>query len=702
MYENSATPNLSIIIVNYNVRDFLVQALQSLQNAEDGLSVEYIVVDNNSKDGSVPFLRKHFPAVMVIENRENVGFARANNQALRIARGKYILFVNPDTLIHRDTLHKMLDFFQKNPDCGMAGCKVLNPDGSLQLACRRGFPTPLAAFGKFSGLNYLFPKSRTWGRYNLTYLDPDATSEVEALSGSFMMVRREVLEQVGNFDETFFLYGEDLDLCYRIRQAGWKIYYYPETTVIHYKGESSRRSHIDTAREFYRAMHIFVEKHFHSSYSVYPLWLLKTGIWIHALWSALLGKSRGFFLPCIDFIAIISAILCAVIIRFGDLIPLPVYFDIRSYLLICGVGGSVWLFFLASHDIYHRRYFSLLHIVSAMVSGFLAIGALTFFFNAYAFSRLVVLYAGILNFIFIGAWRLILYKIFKTHPQSLLRQVFAHRTAIWGTDISAREVAALLRIAHQADYEVIGFLSPAEENLALIPPELRILGTSIEIRDTIRDHRIDEIVFPSAVHHEVILCAIDECDGLGVRFTLVPGRWELLVAEGEGILQQGIPLIGIEYRLHYLYNRILKRGLDLFISICILLLIGWLAVIQKYRKRLSLQNWGIESKHKAIILLRVFFSGKELYRGWEQMLPLCIEILRGKISLVGSPLIPVHIDSPNKAFPVIKPGIWSPVGGTFFTGTHQLEKELYYIKNYSIFFDVDILWRGILASSWFK
>lgn len=253
--------DISVIIVNYNVREFLNNALVSLLKALEGYSSEVFVVDNASDDGSIELIQQRFPQVHLIVNKSNVGFAKANNQALTLATGKYLLLLNPDTIVQEDTFSKLIEFFSKNNTAGMVGCKILNPDGSLQLACRRSFPTPWTAFTKTFGLSSLFPKSKLFARYNLTYLDPDKPCEVDAISGSFMMMKREVFEKIGGLDETFFMYGEDLDLCYRIQQSGWKVFYVPATSIIHYKGESTKRSDIDELKVFYTAMRLFVRKH---------------------------------------------------------------------------------------------------------------------------------------------------------------------------------------------------------------------------------------------------------------------------------------------------------------------------------------------------------------------------------------------------------------------------------------------------------
>ena len=224
---------LSIIIVNYNVKEFLQNLIHSIEKATKNLSSEIIVIDNASDDGSVDIIKQKFPTVKLIENKNNIGFGSANNQGLKIAQGKYILFINPDCIVSENTFDKMISFFNEHPDCGLAGCKILNSDGSLQLACRRSFPGPWTSFTKVTGLSNLFPGSRIFARYNLTYLDENRIHEVDAVSGSFMMIKRDAYEKVGGFDDQFFMYGEDLDLCYRVQKAGFKVYYVPDTQIIH-------------------------------------------------------------------------------------------------------------------------------------------------------------------------------------------------------------------------------------------------------------------------------------------------------------------------------------------------------------------------------------------------------------------------------------------------------------------------------------
>lgn len=258
---------LSVIIVSYNVKHFVEQCLRSVLRAAEGIATEVFVVDNASEDSTIPHLRSRFPQsdfphVHFIQNARNVGFGCANNQAVARACGEYVLFLNPDTLITENTLKDSLQFADAHPDMGGLGVKMLGADGRFAFESRRGLPTPWTAFCKMSGLCSLFPRSRKFGKYYMRYLDENKAEQVEILSGAYFMVRRSCLEEYGSFDEDFFMYGEDIDLSYRLLLAGLHNYYLP-TPIIHYKGESTHRSSFRYVHVFYDAMLIFFNKHFH-------------------------------------------------------------------------------------------------------------------------------------------------------------------------------------------------------------------------------------------------------------------------------------------------------------------------------------------------------------------------------------------------------------------------------------------------------
>jgi N-acetylglucosaminyl-diphospho-decaprenol L-rhamnosyltransferase len=257
-----SSPELSIVIVNYNTRELLRACLLSIQRSEAPPPFELFVVDNASTDDSARMVASEFPDVQLIESGINGGYARANNLAIQRSRGRYLLLLNPDTELPPSALRAMVEFMEAHPEAGAAGPKLVRLDGSLDLACRRSFPSPEVSFYRMLGLSAMFPRSRRFGRYNLTYLDPDEPAEVDSVVGAFMIVRAEAASQAGLLDEAFFMYGEDLDWAYRIKSRGWKVLYNPGVVVLHHKGASSRRRSQRTIVEFYRAMHVFYRKHY--------------------------------------------------------------------------------------------------------------------------------------------------------------------------------------------------------------------------------------------------------------------------------------------------------------------------------------------------------------------------------------------------------------------------------------------------------
>jgi len=277
--------DLSILILNYNTREHLRACLRSVfDEGSTSLSgghiqAEVIVVDNASSDGSAEMVSAEFPAVSLIRSPRNGGFANGNNQGLARSRGTAILLLNPDTLIPRGGIAGMLDALAAHPEAGIIGPRLLRPDGSMHLACRRSFPTPSIAFYRLSGLSQLFPRSPRFGRYNLTFVDPGVALEVDSVCGACMLLRRAVFERLGPLDERFFMYGEDLDWCLRTRQAGWTVRYEPATVVQHQHGAASRKRALRTTYYFFHAMDLFYRKHYVDRYNPVVTGVVRTAIY---------------------------------------------------------------------------------------------------------------------------------------------------------------------------------------------------------------------------------------------------------------------------------------------------------------------------------------------------------------------------------------------------------------------------------------
>ncbi len=688
---------LSIIIVNFNVKELLEQTLISARKAAHNFAHEIFVVDNASTDGSIGIVRQKFPDVKLIANKENVGFGKANNQAMRLAQGKFLVILNPDTIVQEDTFSVIIDFFKKNPDAGMAGCKILNPDGSLQLACRRSFPTPWVGFTRIIGLSRIFPKSKVFGKYNLTYLDPDETYEVEAISGSFMMVRKEVAQEVGFFDESFFMYGEDLDWCYRIKEAGWKIYYIPDTKIIHFKGESTKKAGIDLTIEFYRAMRLFVEKHYHSRYFYLPQWFLVLGIVLRA-GVTLLAKFFVAFMPvAIDLFFLNLSLIIALLIRFKSLVHW------HSYIAVTLIYSTIWLLCLSLMGVYGRRKLASLRAASGITIGFILNASITFFFNMYAFSRVVVLVSSFFNLIFISGWRF----FFKLLPRfgvmssrgTFGKTILRKRALVVGTREGSKKINEKLKERVDGGYEIIGVVTLNELDDFSRKDNVEILGSVDNLDAIIRQQKVQEVIFATEhISYDAILAMMARCSRRNVNFKLVPSSMEVIIGKASIDRIGALPLVDIDYTLNRPINIFVKRITDIIVSAGILLITAPLFFYMKFIKKAKLKNRKIDDNHGGFVIVKEFTVQNSNQRKWILQLPRLLAVIRGSISLVGSEMLEYagEMNEPKRI--ALKPGLVGLVQinkNSNLTAEDKQRYDLFYLKNYSPVLDVEIILKLI-------
>ena len=298
--KNPVSHKLAIVIVNYNVEHFLEQCLNSVRSALKNIDGEVIIVDNNSIDSSVEMIKSKFKEYSVIENKFNAGFSKANNQAMVSSSSEYILLLNPDTVVEEDTFEKVIQFMDNHPHAGGLGVRMVDGKGRFLPESKRGLPTPSVAFYKIFGLSKLFPSSKTFGQYHAGHLSEFETNEIQILSGAFMLMRRSALEKVGLLDEAFFMYGEDIDLSWRIIKGGYKNYYFADTTIIHYKGESTKKSSVNYVFVFYNAMVIFARKHFSQQNAQVFSLLIHLAIYFRASLAILTRFIKKATLPFVD------------------------------------------------------------------------------------------------------------------------------------------------------------------------------------------------------------------------------------------------------------------------------------------------------------------------------------------------------------------------------------------------------------------
>jgi hypothetical protein len=659
---------LSVIIVNYNVRVFLENALVTILKALEGIAGEVIVVDNASDDGSVEMIRQKFPSVRLIVNPSNLGFAAANNVGINASAGQYLLLLNPDTIVQEDTFSVMIEAMEKNPEIGLAGCKILNSDGSLQLACRRSFPTPWIALTKIVGLSALFPGSKLFSRYNLEYLDPDASYEVDAVSGSFMFLRREVFEAVGGLDEQFFMYGEDLDWCFRVKQAGWKVFYIHDTQIIHYKGQSARRSEIDEVKLFYDAMRLFVRKHF--AYGAATDLLLRLGI-AGRQWIASLGrgaKTMGAIL--IDLLIIDASLLLGEFIRFGQIFRFPP----EAYRVILLIPPVILVLTMQSFGIYSTRKSSSSKTAGAVIFGYIILSALTFFFNQYAFSRMVVLISGCINVIALPAWRA-MSRAMSRAPQRDRRSLFGNRTVIVGADASGQAIVQKLRARLVDGYDVVGFIDKNRKRLGEKLAGVEILGSIDNIGKVIEEERITEVIFSTDVlSYTDILAVIGRSRNRGVNFRLVPSSLEVIIGKTHIDELGDLPFVDIDYNIRKASHRFFKRTFDVVFALFGILMCFPIFVVPLRKRDTS-------------AYMRL------MYR-----LP---DVLKGTMSFVGRPADEDQPAGAGETLYLGKPGITglAQINRRADMNPEEVEKyNLYYAKNQSLVLDCEILLKAMLNS----
>jgi hypothetical protein len=656
---------LSIIIVNYNVKEFLQNLLHSIDQASLNISHEIIIVDNASDDGSVELIRDKFPSVKLIANTENFGFGKANNQALEIANGKYLLLINPDTIVSEDTFDKLIRFFEENTEAGLAGCKILNPDGTLQLACRRSFPGPWTSFCKVTGLSNLFPKSKLFARYNLTYLDEDQTYEVDAISGSFMMMKKETYDKVGGFDEEFFMYGEDLDICYRIQQAAFKVYYVHTTQIIHYKGESTKRSRLDETKVFYDAMHLFVKKHFSSSLLVEAI--LRSAIGIRKVF-AFLGKRKLAILS-----ALIDFLLFDLCLFFAERIYISystwLGFETGDYIVIYSAPAIIHVIIASLSGVYRRDSLSVLRNFIAVIASFIILTSITFFFKQFAYSRAVVLIAYLLLMTLTSLWRIVLKLFFRVGVQIV--DVSKSRTLVVGINGHAIHVAEKLKFKRTDYHSVLGLVGKYHDDIGKKINSFEVIGSIENIRKVIIEHKISEVIFSSEeLNYSEMMAVVADCQNESVEFKISGTELDIIVGKASVSMLDDIPLIEVHYNISSPSLKFIKRLFDITLGLFVLIFI-----------------------YPSIYFISKLAKKKTDFKSFILNVP---SVVIGTKSFVGPKKI-----KPDRVYYMGREGL---TGFWYIENIFDVEAEkldFYYAKNQNIWLDLEILGRT-LNKMWSK
>jgi O-antigen biosynthesis protein len=557
---NPQSPILSIIIVNFNVKYFVEQCLNSVYRAQKNISLEVIVVDNNSVDGSVQSIKEKFPSVLLIENKENTGFSYANNQAIKIAKGKFVLLLNPDTVVQEDCFEKTLEFMHFKEDAGALGVMMVDGKGKFLPESKRGLPTPVVAFYKIFGLSTMFPNSKKFGKYHLGYLDKMQIHEVDVLSGAFMLIRKETLDKIGLLDEDFFMYGEDIDLSYRVIKGGYKNYYFPHTRIIHYKGESTKKSSVNYVFVFYKAMVIFAKKHFSSQHASLFSKLINVAIWFRASLALTMRFIKNYsLLICDIFISYISFYLLSIlwnnyVKNYGnEEFPEAFYsYTIPSYVFI--ILFNIW--FAGGYD----KPTKISNLIKGMAWSTLLI------LSIYALLPENVRYSR--GLIILGIPLLFTYLILSRKfldwiglKEFSLERNERKRFLIVGNYKEYQRVVSLINDTALAP-EYLGFLSVEDSS-----ESKEQLGTLTQIDEVVRINKITEVIFCSQdIDIETIISKMAQLGVTGVDFKIAPPESIFLIGSNSINSSGDLYVIDLKNILKP-ENVRFKRAFDVVISL---------------------------------------------------------------------------------------------------------------------------------------
>ncbi len=644
--ENS-TIQLSVIIVNYNVKYFLEQCLASVAQASRDVKVEVFVVDNNSIDGSVDLVRSKYPNVKLIENKDNVGFSKANNQAIEEASGKYILLLNPDTVVEEDTFLKVFSFMEDNEGAGALGVKMIDGKGNFLPESKRGLPTPWVAFYKIIGLSKLFPKSKKFGNYHLGYLDENKAHSVDVLSGAFMLLRKSVLDKVGLLDETFFMYGEDIDLSYRVTQAGYKNYYFPETTIIHYKGESTKKQSINYVRIFYKAMAIFANKHFSSNQAGVFSFLINIAIYLKALLTLLANLAKSILVPAIDATIIYLGLFAIKSfwesnIKADEGITYPetyLAFNVPMYILI-------WLLSILFSGGYDKP-IKLVKILRGVVLGMLVIAAVYGFLpEEYRFSRGMIVIGGLWAMVGITAFRYFMNALSVKGYE--LNKKNNRRLVVVGSKQESERVSKLVEQSG-ISLKYVGHISTEDAN------DSEALGELNQLKQIVNNNNVNEVIFCSK--DIVASDIISWMTTLGTKMD-----YKIVHPDSEGIVGSNSKnSAGDLYTFEINFN----------------------ITLAKHKRNKRLFDFMFSMLLFPIIVLSILFKGSSWIQKWWK-------VWIGNYTWVG------YNDRKDKYvinLPPIKKGVFHCVGESNEEQVRQA--NLNYAKNYNVIFDVKAIWsRG--------
>ncbi len=647
---------LTIVIVNYNVKYFLEQALYSIRRASTHIQPEIFVVDNNSVDGSIEMLKDKFPEVILIQNQKNVGFSCANNQAIRQAKGEYILLLNPDTVIQEDTLDKVISFMDSHLDAGGLGVQMVDGKGNFLPESKRGLPTPKVAFYKVFGFSSLFPFSKIFGKYHLGYLDKTQNHEVDVLSGAFMLLRKTTLDKAGLLDEDFFMYGEDIDLSYRIQLAGFKNYYFADTKIIHYKGESTKKSSVNYVFVFYNAMIIFASKHFSKRNASLFTFLINVAIYIRA-GIALAGRFiKQIAMPFADFVVLFAGMYLLKIYWEDNHKYVREPYGIQFITIAVPVYIFIWLFTVYLSGGYDRP-IRLKKIVRGIFVGTVTIAVIYAFVNMeWRFSRALIVLGAFWAVIGMVSLRLFL-NFIKSKSFEIDYFDSKKNILIVAEAEEGERILKLMEGAH-LDMSFIGYVDPEKSYRSA---DETYLGNIVQLKEILEVYKINEVIFSTkSTSVQEIIDWMSKVNDNTIDYKIAPEESMFIIGSNSVDNPGDLYTIDFNLAITKIANKRNKRLLDILFSVFLLISFP----------------------------ISIFFINEK--SGYFKN---CFSVLIGNKTWVG--YINNLFDVRN--FPKIKKGILNPVDGLSFDIINEsTAKKLntLYAKQYLVENDIKIILKG--------
>lgn len=588
---------LSIVIVNYNVKYFLEQCLRSVQVALKGIDSEIFVVDNASVDGSEEMVAKKFPEVRFIANSENVGFSTANNQAIRLAKGEFVLLLNPDTVVEENTFNVSIKFMEDHPDCGGLGVKMIDGKGNFLPESKRGLPTPWVSFYKIFGLSSIFPKSPKFARYHMGHLSKDENHEIEILAGAYMLMRSSALDKSGLLDEDFFMYGEDIDLSYRLIKAGYKNYYLADTSIIHYKGESTKKGSLNYVYVFYKAMAIFAKKHFSGTYARVFNFMITLAIYLRAALSLVKRFVNALAIPALDMGVLLLGL------HF-----LKEYWEHNHRFVVGGeypisliwtafpLYALAWIAGIYINGGYEKptRVFNILKGI--VIGSVVILVGYSLVPEQFRFSRAIILLGSVWAVFSIPILRLLLQRLSGRRLISINQQ--NRRILIVGNKAEASRVEGLIKqTSDRISY--LGFIAPGNESQS----GDQFVGTTENLGEIVRIFSIDEVIFCSKdIAGNDIFKKMTELNPTKVEIKIAPTESEFVIGSNS------IDSQGTWYTIQFNdiskpTNKRAKRLLDIIASI-VLFIISPLLI------------WLVENKQSFLSNIFAVMMGRKTWVGY--------------------------------------------------------------------------------------